>query len=103
VSHPRFRGVRCGPPAGSTFSRDTVLSTYNTLNKDYGTTEANAKAAGRSARARRSAGLLLGHAVHGAEAPDQVSGVDGHYLAGGEELSQSVEGDAVVRVVEDRN
>src|SRR5437660_12791044 len=44
--------------------------------------------------------LLLGHAMHGAEAPDQVAGVDGNDFAGREELGQNVQRDAIVRVIE---
>ncbi len=48
----------------------------------------------------RSRGLLLGHAVKGAEAPDQVYGVDAYDVAGGEAFGDDVEGVAVVAVVE---
>ena len=44
--------------------------------------------------------LLLGEAVEGAEAPDEVDGVDADDLAGGEAGGDGVEGDAVVGVVE---
>ena len=43
------------------------------------------------------------HAVHGAESPDEVAGVDWDDLSRGEELCQRVEGDAVVGIVEDWN
>ena len=48
----------------------------------------------------RSCGLLLGEAVEGAEAPDQVDGVDADDLAVGEATGDDVEGVAVVAVVE---
>jgi len=38
--------------------------------------------------------------VEGAEAPDEVYGVDADNFAGGEELGEDVEGDAVVGIVE---
>ncbi len=41
-------------------------------------------------------GLLLGHAVQGAEAPDEVDGVDADDFAGGEAGGDDVEGVAVV-------
>ena len=41
----------------------------------------------------RSCGLLLGEAVEGAEAPDEVDGVDADDLAGGEAGGDDVEGD----------
>ena len=47
--------------------------------------------------------MLLGHAVHGAESPDEISGIDGHDLALGEGLSESVERSAVVWTIEDRD
>ena len=43
-----------------------------------------------------SCGLLLGHAVEGAEAPDEVDGVDADDFAGGEAVGDDVEGVAVV-------
>src|SRR5579859_3617893 len=52
------------------------------------------------AAARRSGGLLLGEAVEGAQAPDQVDGVDADDFARGEAGGDDVEGVAVVRVVE---
>src|ERR1700676_3669638 len=45
-------------------------------------------------------GLLLGHAVEGAEAPDQVDGVDADDFAGGEKLAQDLQRYTVVGVVE---
>ncbi len=45
-------------------------------------------------------GLLLGQAVEGAEAPDEVDGVDADDFAGGEAAGDGVEGVAVVGVVE---
>ena len=45
-------------------------------------------------------GFLLGEAVEGAEAPDEVDGVDADDLAGGEAGGDDVEGEAVVGVVE---
>ena len=47
-----------------------------------------------------SCGLLLGHAVEGAEAPDEVGAVDAGDRAVGEAVGEGVEGDAVVGVVE---
>src|SRR5580658_401404 len=52
---------------------------------------------------RRSGRLLLRHAVHRTQTPDEVSGIDGHNLAGREQLNQCVERDAVVRAIEDRS
>src|ERR1700683_4866927 len=46
--------------------------------------------------------LLLGHAVHRAQAPDEIAGVDGDNLASGEKLSECVESDAVIGEIEDR-
>ena len=48
----------------------------------------------------RSCGLLLGHAVERAEAPDEVGAVDAGDGAVGEAVGEGVEGDAVVGVVE---
>src|ERR1700730_6283108 len=48
----------------------------------------------------RSCGLLLGEAVEGAQAPDEVYGVDADDLAVGEAARDDVEGVAVVAVVE---
>ncbi len=45
-------------------------------------------------------GLLLGHAVEGAEAPDQIDGVDADDIAIREERGEGVEGDAVVWIME---
>jgi hypothetical protein len=45
-------------------------------------------------------GLLLGHAMECAEAPDEVDGVDADDLAAGEEFGERVESDAVVGIVE---
>ena len=50
--------------------------------------------------ARRSCGFLLGEAVEGAEAPDEVDGVDADDFAGGEAGGDDVERVAVVCVVE---
>src|SRR5277367_1089618 len=47
-----------------------------------------------------SCGFLLGEAVEGAEAPDQVDGVDADDFAGGEAAGDDVEGVAVLAVVE---
>src|SRR3989441_4798529 len=47
--------------------------------------------------------LLLRHAVQCAEPPDQISAVDADDLAVGEEVSEDVEGEAVVGIVEDGN
>jgi len=47
-----------------------------------------------------SCGFLLGEAVEGAQAPDQVDGVDADYFAVGEAAGDDVEGVAVVAVVE---
>ena len=44
--------------------------------------------------------LLLGEAVEGAEAPDEIDGVDADDVAGGEAGGEGVEGVAVVWVVE---
>lgn len=44
--------------------------------------------------------MLLGHAVHGAEAPDEIPGIDGDNFAGGKKLGQRVEGDAIVGAIE---
>ena len=46
--------------------------------------------------------LLLGHAVHCAQAPDEISGIDGDDLAGGKQVRQRVKRDAVVGAIEDR-
>jgi hypothetical protein len=48
----------------------------------------------------RSCGLLLGEAVEGAQAPDEVDGVDAYDFAGGEAVGDDVEGVAVLAVVE---
>ena len=48
----------------------------------------------------RSCGFLLGEAVEGAEAPDEVDGVDADDVAVGEATGDDVEGVAVVGVVE---
>ena len=48
----------------------------------------------------RSCGLLLGEAVEGAQAPDEVDGVDADDFAIGEAAGYDVEGVAVVAVVE---
>jgi hypothetical protein len=45
--------------------------------------------------------LLLGHAVEGAEAPDEIAAVDGDDWAVGDELFEDFEGEGVVGVVED--
>src|ERR1035438_1137780 len=55
---------------------------------------------GREVEAKRSCGLLLGEAVEGAEAPDEVNGVDADDFACGEAGGDDVEGAAVVRIVE---
>src|ERR1700690_2439542 len=47
--------------------------------------------------------LLLRHAMQCAKTPDQVARVNGCNLAGGEQLRQRVERDAVVGMVEHRN
>ena len=52
---------------------------------------------------RGSRRLLLGHAVHGPESPDEISGIDGGDFSGREQLGQSFEGDTVVGAVEYRN
>lgn len=44
--------------------------------------------------------LLLGHAVEGAQAQDQVAAGYAHYFAVGDESGQRVEGYAIVGVVE---
>src|SRR5216683_3623953 len=44
--------------------------------------------------------LLLRHAVHCAQPPYEVSGINGHYRPSREEFSQSVQDNAVIRVVE---
>ena len=44
--------------------------------------------------------LLLGHAVESAEAEDEVAAGDADDFAIGEKFGESVEGDAVVRIVE---
>ena len=54
----------------------------------------------RGSVGKSSCRLLLGHAVHGAEAPYEISAVDGDDLAGGEDLGESVESNAVIGVVE---
>src|SRR5579863_3202529 len=48
-------------------------------------------------------GLLLGHAVHGAEPPDQVAGVNSDDLARREQISKNFEGYAVIGIVENWN
>src|SRR5580704_3726293 len=48
-------------------------------------------------------GLLLGHAVHGAEAPDQIAGVDSDDLTGREQIGKNFEGYAVIGIIEDGN
>src|SRR5438132_13311363 len=58
-----------------------------------------AASSGRSDSCR----LLLGHAVHGAKAPDKVPRIYGDNFAGREELSQRVERKAVIAIVESRN
>jgi hypothetical protein len=47
-----------------------------------------------------SDGLLLRHAVEGAEAEDQVTAGDADYFAVREELGEGAEGVAIVRIVE---
>ena len=41
------------------------------------------------------------HAVHGAESPDQIAGIDGDDFARGEQFRQRVQSDAVVGIIED--
>src|SRR5438105_11339430 len=43
--------------------------------------------------------LLLGHAVHGAKAPDKVPRIYGNNFAGREQLSENVQCDAIVGIV----
>ena len=45
--------------------------------------------------------LLLGHAMHSAQAPDEVAGVDRDDFAGREKFGQRVKSGAIVRAVED--
>jgi hypothetical protein len=52
---------------------------------------------------RLGSGLLLGHAVHGAESPDQVAGKNRYYFSRGKYGGQGVEGNAIVGIVEDWN
>src|SRR5581483_3663428 len=47
--------------------------------------------------------LLLGHAVDGAQSPDEVAAVDADDVALGEQIREDVEGYAIVRVVEHRD
>src|SRR5882762_2403444 len=44
--------------------------------------------------------LLLRHAVHRAQPPYQVAGINGDHPPGREEFSQSVQRDAVIRIIE---
>src|ERR1039457_2014789 len=46
--------------------------------------------------------LLLRHAVQRAESPDQIAGIDRHDLARRKHIRESVERDAIVRIVEHR-
>ena len=46
--------------------------------------------------------LLLRHAVHSAESPNEVARINRDYFARGEQRGQCVERDAVVGIVEDR-
>src|SRR4029077_7693385 len=48
-------------------------------------------------------GLLLRHAVDGAQAPDKVATMDPHNLAAGKETSNDVECDPIIRIVEGRD
>jgi multidrug efflux pump subunit AcrB len=43
--------------------------------------------------------LLLGHAVHCAESPNQISGVDSDDVAFREDISQNIQGETIVGVV----
>src|ERR1019366_8227525 len=51
----------------------------------------------------RSCGFLLGEAVEGAEAPDEIDGVDADDFAGGEAGGDDVECVAVVCIIEGGN
>src|ERR1017187_6801706 len=55
---------------------------------------------GREVEARRSCRLLLGEAMEGAEAPDEVDGVDADDFAGGKAGGDDVEGVAILRIIE---
>src|SRR4030081_2720921 len=44
--------------------------------------------------------LLLRHAVHGAQPPYEVAGINGDHQPGREEFGQSVQRDAVIRIIE---
>ncbi len=48
-------------------------------------------------------GLLLGHAVERAKAPDEVDAVDADDFAVGKDLGEDVEGHAVVGIVKGRH
>src|SRR5277367_4807455 len=61
------------------------------------------RAANRLHFPKSSCGLLLGEAVEGAEAPDEVYGVDAYDLAVGEAGGDGVEGEPVMAVVEGRD
>ena len=50
-----------------------------------------------------SPGLLLRHAVHRSKSPDQIARVNSDDLAVRKYISQRVEGNAVVGIVEDRD
>src|ERR1700722_6468104 len=47
--------------------------------------------------------LLLRHAMHGAQAPNQVAGIDRNDRTGSKEFSKRVQRDAVVGIVEHGN
>src|ERR1700730_13607285 len=47
--------------------------------------------------------LLLCHTVQSAESPDQIAAVDRYDFACGEKVSEGVERNAIVRIVEDRH
>src|SRR5213075_302082 len=51
---------------------------------------------------RSNAGLLLGEAMEGAEAPNQFGAIDGNDAARGEKFSERRFRDRVVRIVEGR-
>src|ERR1035441_9783239 len=55
---------------------------------------------GREVEARRSCRLLLGEAMEGAEAPDEVDGVDADGFAGGKAGGDDVERVAILRIIE---
>ena len=46
--------------------------------------------------------LLLRQAMHGAESPDQVAGINGDDLSRFENRRQRVKGNAIVGIIEDR-